>query len=149
MINKTPTVVFVLVLSLLPFLFACDSTVRQNRLSEKEKAKILMIQNPFGINRVEVPEVKGLFLGLKECDVYRSISEGNVIVAWEKALDKPSYPMGVCSRSELHAGGEYARAFLCVLGMGAGGGCSAGGNYRTRDGRAWEKETKGKWVREE
>ena len=108
----------------------------------------MRIQNPFG-NRVEVPEAKGIFLGLKDCVVYRSISESNVILAWEKALGKPFYPMGVCSRGELTVNGEYAQAFLCVLGMGAGGGCSAGGNYRTRDGRAWEKETKGKWIKEE
>lgn len=137
------------VLLMIMILSACDRTVRQNRLSEKEKAKILKIQNPFGENRLELPEIKGRFLGLKDCNVYRSISEDHVIVAWEKALDKPYYPMGVCSRSELYAQGEYAQAFLCVLGMGAGGGCSAGGNYRTRDGQTWEKEIQGKWVKEE
>jgi hypothetical protein len=146
--KKTP-IPFVIVLWLCASLSACDSTIRQNRLSEKEKEKILRIQNPFGPSRIEVPEVKGLFLGLKDCGIYRSISESNVIVAWEKALDKPFYPAGICSRSDLHVQGEYAQAFLCVLGMGAGGGCSAGGNYRTRDGKTWEKEIRGKWVKEE
>ncbi|MFO1520060.1 MAG: hypothetical protein U1F57_10420 [bacterium] len=143
-------VLFLLLLLLGSTLFAsCRSAQDENRLTDLEKAKVLRVQNPFGANRVEVPGAKGVFLGLKDCEVYRSISEDNVIVGWEKALGKPFYPLGVCSRSEINANGEYANAFLCVLGMGAGGGCSAGGNYRTKDGKNWEKEGKGKWVKEE
>lgn len=147
--NKTTTPLLACFAMTLMFLSACDSTIRNNQLTEKEKSKVLMVQNPFGANRVEVPQQKGLFLGLKDCTIYRSISSEGVITAWETSLSKPFYPLGICSRSELTVEGDYVQAFLCVLGMGAGGGCSAGGNYRTQDGRVWEKEARGKWVKEE
>jgi len=131
------------------FFSGCDSVVRENQLSDKEKIKVLAVQNPFGSNRVEIPNAKGVFLGLKDCAIYRSVSQDNVILAWEKSLSKPFYPLGSCSRSEISVEDDYVHVFLCVLGLGAGGGCSAGGNYRTQDGTTWEKEKAGKWMREE
>lgn len=59
---------------------------------------------------------------------------------WVKVLEPEFYPsLMSCVHQSLGREGEAVEAFVGRQAMGAGGCCSSGGRYRSRDGRTWEK----------
>ena len=65
------------------------------------------------------------------------------------AVLKPEfYPWPTfCMRQSISADTAWATVTLGRTAFGAGGCCATGGTYRTRDGRAWEKEgSGGRWT---
>lgn len=53
----------------------------------------------------------------------------------------------VCARQSIDADSAWATVTLGRTAFGAGGCCATGGTYRTRDGRAWEREEPGgRWT---
>ena len=52
-----------------------------------------------------------------------------------------------CSRESIEADTAWVMVRLGRTGFGAGGCCAAGGTYRSRDGRTWEKRAAGEWIR--
>ena len=54
----------------------------------------------------------------------------------------------VCSRQSITSDSAWVTVVLGRTGLGAGGCCAAGGTYRSRDGRVWEREgERGTWTR--
>ena len=93
--------------------------------------------------------VRPLALMVHECKVY------NLEDAPRKGGKRPSvlepdfYPWPtMCSRQSIEADTAWVFVRLGRTGLGAGGCCATGGAYRTRDGRAWEREQRdGTWLK--
>ena len=82
---------------------------------------------------------------LKSCKVYLLDLNGDK-VKQEKVLEPSFYPwFTVCAEQEMHVEGEYLRVYLRDVAIGAGGGNTGGGEYRSKDGRKWEKHTGKGW----
>jgi len=82
---------------------------------------------------------------LKDCKVY-VLTVANKEVVKEKVLDTGFYPwFTVCTRSTLEQEGEFVKVYLAKQAIGAGGGSVGGGNYRSKDGRSWEKKMDQGW----
>ncbi len=63
-----------------------------------------------------------------------------------KVLDAGFYlGFTVCSRESISASQDYVRVTLVKTAIGAGGCCAAGGKYRTKVGRNWEKDGRDGW----
>jgi hypothetical protein len=85
-----------------------------------------------------------LILGLSGCKLYRARIEHQDIVGWDVTLAADwgavSYPgfMTACVDESLAWDGQYVKVSLCARAIGAGGGCTNGGEYRSRTGaRPW------------
>lgn len=85
-----------------------------------------------------------LILGASGCKLYRARIEHQDIVGWDVTLASDwgasSYPgfMTACVHESLAWDGKYVRVSFCALAIGAGGGCTNGGDYRSRTGaRPW------------
>lgn len=130
----------------------CKDEVEKLELSDSEKARIVHLQNPFGpqlIRFTEVGEKGPVLLGLDNCKVYRAKIEQGVVLGWEMVL-KGFYPFfTACTQQSIEYDGHYARVFLCEQAIGAGGGCAAGGNYRSLDGSNWEEKKGNQWTKVE
>ncbi len=100
----------------------------------------------FGKNliRVHVPgKPDPLILGASGCKLYRARYEHQDIVGWQVTLAADwAQPSRVYDR--LHGrvafmGRKYVKVYFCALAIGAGGGCTNGGNYRSSTGaRPWQ-----------
>jgi hypothetical protein len=53
--------------------------------------------------------------------------------------------LDVCTGQSISAEGEYVNVFLANRAIGAGGGNTTGGSYRSKDGITWEKKTEKGW----
>ncbi len=51
-----------------------------------------------------------------------------------------------CGKQTIGVEGEYLRVYFHAQAVGAGGGNTTGGEYRSKDGLSWEKLTDGKWA---
>jgi hypothetical protein len=85
-----------------------------------------------------------LILGASGCKLYRARIEHQDIVGWDVTLaadwGADAYPqfMTACMRESLAWDGKYAKVYFCALAIGAGGGCTNGGYYRSLTGaRPW------------
>ena len=101
----------------------------------------------FGKNliTVHVPgKTDPLILGATDCKLYRATIEHQDIVGWQVTLAADwgaTYPafMTACLNESLAWDGKYVKVYFCARAIGAGGGCTNGGNYRSRTGaRPWE-----------
>ena len=82
---------------------------------------------------------------LLNCEVFLlDVADGKV--KREKVL-KPGFYLGftACTDQSISAEGGYALANLANRAIGAGGGNTSGGAYRSKDGRVWEKKTSKGW----
>ena len=130
----------------------CTDNIEKMKLTNEDRARILLLQNPFGSNlvRLNTPGKDGpILIGLQNCKVYRAEPEQGVVTEW---VDVPEvaefYPLpSACSRESVEYDGEYVTIKFCKTPMGAGGGCAGGiSPHRSRNGKDWEVRTeKGKW----
>ena len=82
---------------------------------------------------------------LQNCDVYM-LDVSTDKVKRTKVLDAGFYlGFTVCTRQSITASEEYILVTLGKTAIGAGGCCAAGGNYRSKDGVKWEKDTAKGW----
>ncbi len=101
----------------------------------------------FGKNLIVVhlPEhADPLILGASGCKLYRARIEHQDVTGWDVTLaadwGATAYPqfLTACMRESLSWNGGYVRVYFCALAIGAGGGCTNGGYYRSRTGaRPW------------
>lgn len=78
-----------------------------------------------------------------DCDLYRlDTSQEWLPVALEFGADDTSVPTG-CRNAEAHLAEEYLMATICEQAVGASGGCSRFGVFRSLDGIAWERRRTG------
>ena len=85
-----------------------------------------------------------LILGASGCKLYRARIEHEDVIGWDVTLaadwGATSYPQFLtgCTDESLSWDGRYVRVYFCALAIGAGGGCTNGGHYRSRAGaRPW------------
>jgi len=101
----------------------------------------------FGKNLVTV-HVPGkadpLILGAADCKLYRARYDHQDIAGWQVTLAADwgaTYPafMTACLDESLSWDGKYVKVYFCARAIGAGGGCTNGGTYRSRTGaRPWQ-----------
>ncbi|WP_156481057.1 hypothetical protein [Variovorax sp. PAMC 28711] len=130
----------------------CTDNIEKLKLSNEDRERILLLQNPFGENLVRLNKAgKGepILIGLKDCKVYRAEPEQGVVTEWVHVQEVAEfYPLpSACNRESVEYDGEYVRIEFCKTPMGAGGGCAGGiSPHRSRNGKDWEVRTeKGKW----
>jgi hypothetical protein len=110
---------------------------RLDRFEEKIKAK-------GSVFRIELGGKPVAFL-LMDCTVYL-LTVANKEVVQDKVLGAGFYPwFTVCQHSTLEQDGEFVKVYLAKQAVGAGGGSVAGGNFRSKDGRSWEKKMDEGW----
>lgn len=80
------------------------------------------------------------------CKVYL-LDTASKTIRREKVLE-PGFYLGftTCTSQTIKPGGEYVLVYLAQQALGAGGGNVGGGNYRSKDGRDWEKHTEKGWL---
>ena len=82
---------------------------------------------------------------LMDCKVY-VLTVANKEVVQQKVLETEFYPwFTVCTRSTLERGRRIRERHLFKQAKWAAGSISAGGTYRSKDGRSWEKQTDEGW----
>ena len=108
---------------------------RLDRFETKTKGRVV---------RMDLDGKTVVFL-LRDCKVY-VLTVANKEVVQDKVLETDFYPwFTVCTQSTLEHDGEYVLAHLSKQAVGAGGGSVGGGNYRSKDGRSWEKKMDKGW----
>jgi hypothetical protein len=108
---------------------------RLERFEEKSKGSVY---------RIELGGKPVAFL-LMDCKVYL-LTVADKEVVQDKVLETEFYPwFTVCQRSTLEQDGEFVKVYLAKQAVGAGGGSVGGGNYRSKDGRSWEKKMDEGW----
>jgi len=82
---------------------------------------------------------------LQDCKLYLLAVTAEAVKK-ERVLE-PDFYLGftTCTRQEIKLEGEYLKVFLSQQAVGAGGGNAGGGNYRSKNGRDWEKQKDGTW----
>ena len=84
---------------------------------------------------------------LRDCSVYLAEEASDGMIARTRVLKTGFYLLPTaCTSQSLRAGDQFLVAELANRAIGAGGGNTTGGTYRSRDGRAWEKETATGWT---
>ena len=88
-----------------------------------------------------------LALAVHECQVW-NLDDPPRSDGRRPALVKPDfYPWPTaCQRQSIAEDSGWVVVTLGRMGFGAGGCCATGGTWRTRDGRAWERDVRGKWA---
>ena len=130
----------------------CTDDIEKMKLTEAERERILILQNPFGSDLVRLNasgENGPTLIGLQHCTVYRAELELGVVTEWVRVPEVDgSYPLpSACSNERVEYDGEYVTINFCKTPIGAGGGCAGGiSPHRSRNGRDWEvRVEKGKW----
>jgi hypothetical protein len=83
---------------------------------------------------------------LLDCEVFM-LEPSADNVQRTKVLKPGFYPwFTACTGSSIHAEDDYVVAVLENRALGAGGGNTSGGTYRSRDGMKWEKRTAKGWL---
>ena len=94
------------------------------------------------------PNGRPLALMVHDCKVYDLADVPRKGGKRPAVLTTEFYPWPtVCARESIKADSVFVIVQLGRTGIGAGGCCATGGTYRSRDGRAWEREGGGKWTR--
>ena len=87
-----------------------------------------------------------LALMVHECKVYNLADTPGKGGKRPSVLTPEFYPWPTfCTRESIEADTAWVKVELGRTGFGAGGCCATGGLYRTRDGRAWERDGKTGW----
>lgn len=83
---------------------------------------------------------------LIDCDVFLLDPNQEDGVGRTKVLQPGFYPwFKVCTGQSIKVEGPYVVVYLANRAIGAGGGNTSGGLYRSKDGVKWEKETSKGW----
>jgi hypothetical protein len=80
------------------------------------------------------------------CKVYLLDTSGDKVQ--RTRVLKPGFYLGftACLNQKIWAEGEYVRVYLENRALGAGGGNTSGGDYRSKDGMKWERQSgNGRW----
>jgi hypothetical protein len=86
---------------------------------------------------------------IRDCKVY-NLADKPRFDGVRPVLVRPDfYPWPtLCARESIEGDSAHVTVTIGRHGFGAGGCCSTGGTYRSRDGRVWERERpKGGWIR--
>ena len=140
------------ILALLLFTVAgCSDEIDKLALTDKEKQKIIHLQNPFIQPIIELPTKNNespLIFGIKGCKVYKAKVIMGVIVEWHQIIEPDFYPFGhSCTRQKMTLlNNNELLIQTCTQAIGAGGGCITSGKYRTVDGIHWEREINSEWI---
>ena len=104
-------------------------------------SKDLVLRGPVG--------GRSLALMVHDCKVYDLGDTPGKGGKRPAVLQTEFYPWPtVCSRESITRDSAFVTVTLGRTGIGAGGCCAAGGTYRSRDGREWEREGQGgRWTR--
>jgi hypothetical protein len=87
-------------------------------------------------------------LMVHDCVVYDLADRPNRKGVRPAILKPDFYPWPtVCERQSIHGDSTWITVTLGRTAVGAGGCCATGGTYRTKDGRAWQRESRGgTWI---
>lgn len=131
----------------------CKDDIEEMKLSPEEKTRVLALQNPFGKNLVRLTNAASgadVLIGLKRCRAYRAALEHSVVTEWlriEEVTGRNLLAGGGCNSQNITFDGKHVYLDYCATAIGAGGGCGGGaGEYRSANGRDWERKSKGVWV---
>ena len=82
---------------------------------------------------------------LLDCSLYLLDASGEEIKR-DKVLTTGFYfGLAGCTDQSISIEGEYLNVYLANRAIGAGGGNTTGGNYRSKDGKSWEKKSAKGW----
>lgn len=83
---------------------------------------------------------------LDKCTLY-SLDVSDTEIERTEVLSTDFYFfLDVCGKQTIEMEGEYLRVFFSTQAIGAGGGNTTGGDYRSKDGLFWEKRSGNEWV---
>ena len=89
---------------------------------------------------------KPLAFLLLDCSLYR-LEVTNEEIKRNKVLSPGFYFwLDVCTDQSIVKEGEFVKVYLANRAIGAGGGNTSGGAYRSKDGSIWEKKTGDAWL---
>ena len=118
---------------------ACASKPVPYAISDSDRQRFAA-----GLIDVAHPGRDPLIEGLSGCIVYKAQFDGQQISGWKAALGSDwgaeAYPgfMTACTKETIAFKRNEVVVYLCALAIGAGGGCTNGGYYRSRTGeRPW------------
>ena len=82
---------------------------------------------------------------LLDCSVFVLDATGEEIK--QNKVLSPGFYFGldVCTDQSISTEGEYVKVYLANRAIGAGGGNTSGGYYRSKDGLTWEKQNGNTW----
>ena len=89
---------------------------------------------------------KPLVFLVQSCKVYLLDASAKRVERTQVLRTGFYFGLDVCGDQSIGAEGEYVNVFLSTQAIGAGGGNTTGGNYRSKDGVAWEKKTEKGWL---
>ena len=93
---------FYIIILLLFTVAGCSDEIDKLALTEKEKQKVVHLQNPFIQPVIELPTTNNespLIFGIKDCIVYKAKVIAGVIVEWQVIIEPDFYPFGhSCTR---------------------------------------------------
>ena len=84
---------------------------------------------------------------LEGCNLYILDPNGEDEVKRQKVLSPGFYFwLDTCTEQSIRKEGEFVLVYLANRAIGAGGGNTSGGHYRSRNGYDWEKNTETGWL---
>jgi len=91
-------------------------------------------------------EGKPLAFLLEKCTVYLLDVTDAEIKRREVLSTSFYFFLDSCSKQTMEQQGEYVRVHLYARAIGAGGGNTTGGDFRSKDGLTWEKLDGASWI---
>ncbi len=88
---------------------------------------------------------KPLIFLLDNCELFLVDASGETITKTKVLRAGFYFGLDVCMSQSIITKGEYLTVRLVNQAIGAGGGNTSGGDYRSKDGTAWEKKTENGW----
>lgn len=127
-------------------LAGCQDPIEKMQLTDAERERVLVLQNPFGEHLLRLDAQAGgnpVVLGLGPgCRLYRATLAQGVIIGWQRVdgVDGVNVLGSDCgNRLTFDLKDGYVRFQFCSTAVGAGGGCGGGsGDYRSSNGLDWE-----------
>lgn len=83
---------------------------------------------------------------LLDCSVFLIDAAGDAIQRTKVLSPGFYFGLDVCTNQSIAVEGEFVQVYLANRAIGAGGGNTSGGNYRSKDGVTWEKKTGKVWA---
>ena len=88
---------------------------------------------------------KPLVFLLLDCKVFLVDASGKEVTRTKVLSTGFYFWLDGCTGQSIKADGGFVSVYLANLAIGAGGGNTSGGSYRTEDGLNWEKSTEKGW----
>ena len=82
---------------------------------------------------------------LLDCEVFLIDASGKEVTRTKVLSTGFYFGLTSCTNQSIHMDGEYVFVDLANIAIGAGGGNTSGGSYRSKDGVMWEKSTEKGW----